>query len=199
MLETYEPRYDPTVIPITDETRAVGLQNILGKLPDRPSEKLGHNHSIADYHYAFKSGKLTPLAVAHALLELIQGPSRHSVAFLAVRKARILAEAEESTKRYREGTSLSMLDGVPVAVKDEADLAGCSKSLGSSRSFTGPSENTSWCVQKWEKAGAIVMGKLNMHEIGLGTAQLLYLCFCGTGFFPTMYSLSYWPLVNERA
>ena len=106
------------------------------------------------------------------LLELVEAPSKHSVAFLAVRKARVLAEAEESTKRYREGSSLGVLDGVPVAVKDEADLAGCNKSLGSSRDFTGPSENTSWCVRKWEEAGAIVIGKLNMHEIGLGTAQL---------------------------
>lgn len=98
------------------------------------------------------------------------------MAFLAVRKARVLAEAEESTTRYREGSSLSVLDGVPVAVKDEADLAGCSKSLGSSRDFTGPSGNTSWCVRKWEEAGAIVIGKLNMHEIGLGTVKLSYIC-----------------------
>ena len=29
-------------------------------------------------------------------------------------------------------------------------------------------EITSWCVQKWEEAGAVIIGKLNMHELGLG-------------------------------
>ena len=27
---------------------------------------------------------------------------------------------------------------------------------------------TSWCVQKWEEAGVVILGKLNMHELGLG-------------------------------
>lgn len=157
--------------PITDKAGAIGLRQTLSGLPDRPSETRGHCHSIADYHSAYTSKNLTPLAVAHVVLELIEAPSKHSVAFLAVRKARVLAEAEESSKRYREGRSLSVLDGVPVAVKDEADLAGYNRSLGSSRDFTGPSEETSWCIRKWEEAGAILIGKLNMHEIGLGTAQ----------------------------
>lgn len=158
------------MIPIADNAEATGLRKTLSGLPERQLETRGHCHSIADYHSAYKSGELTPLAVAHALLKLIEAPSRHSVAFLAVRKAQVLVEAEESSKRYREGSCLSVLDGVPVAVKDEADLAGCIRSLGSSRDFTGPSGNTSWCVRKWEEAGAIVIGKLNMHEIGLGKA-----------------------------
>ena len=64
-----------------------------------------------------------------------------------------------------------MLDGVPVAVKDEVDLAGYKKTLGSSRDYTPTAEVTGWCIRKWEEAGAIVMGKLNMHELGLGWWQ----------------------------
>lgn len=63
---------------------------------------------------------------------------------------------------------LSVLDGVPLAVKDEVDLAGYGKSLGSNQDFSSPNRGTSWCVKKWEEAGAIVIGKLNMHELGLG-------------------------------
>ena len=48
------------------------------------------------------------------------------------------------------------------------DLQGHKKSLGSSRDFTGSKDITSWCVQKWEDAGAVIVGKLNMHELGLG-------------------------------
>lgn len=82
--------------------------------------------SVLDYHHAYVAGELTPTAVAKALLPLInrdvQKPHQHSTAYLQVREDLVLKAAEESTKRYAEGRFLSVLDGVPVAVKDEMDL-----------------------------------------------------------------------------
>lgn len=46
----------------------------------------------------------------------------------------MLKAADESTKRYAEGRFLSVLDGVPEAVKDKMDLAGCKKCSSVSRS-----------------------------------------------------------------
>ena len=42
--------------------------------------------------------------------------------------------------------------------------------MGSSTDYTNPQDVTSWCVRKWEEAGAVIVGKLNMHEQGLGTS-----------------------------
>lgn len=56
---------------------------------------------------------------------------------------------------------------------DEVDLSGHSKSLGSRQDFTHPGDITSWCVAKWEEAGAVIIGKLNMHELGLGILPLI--------------------------
>jgi len=53
---------------------------------------------------------------------------------------------------------------------DEVDLHGHYKNLGSSKDFTHPDDITSWCVHKWEDAGAVIIGKLNMHELGVGMA-----------------------------
>lgn len=82
--------------------------------------------SALDYHHAYVAGELTPTAVAKALLPLInrdvQKPHQHSTAYLQVREDLVLKAAEESTKRHAEGRFLSVLDGVPVAVKDEMDL-----------------------------------------------------------------------------
>ncbi len=61
-----------------------------------------------------------------------------------------------------------------ISILDEVDLQGHQKSLGSSRDFTGPKDTTSWCVQKWEDAGAVIIGKLNMHELGLGTRSSIH-------------------------
>ena len=52
---------------------------------------------------------------------------------------------------------------------DEVDLQGYSKCLGSRKDFTSTNGAvTSWCVQNWEQAGVVIVGKLNMHELGLG-------------------------------
>ena len=55
---------------------------------------------------------------------------------------------------------------------DEVDLQGYSKCLGSCKDFTSSKGGvTSWCVQKWQEAGGVIIGKLNMHELGLGMKQ----------------------------
>ena len=85
----------------------------------------------------------------------------------------MLKAAELSTKRYQAGNPLSILDGVPLGIKDEVDLAGYSKSLGTNLDFTRPENDTSWCVRKWE-AGGVIIGKLNMHELGLGMDLMFF-------------------------
>lgn len=125
-------------------------------------------YGVVDYHSAYRNGEYTPTAVAKAVLQLIAHSDGHSTAFLQIREARVLEAAEASTRRYRDGAPLSVLDGVLVGVKDEVDLDGYEKSLGSCHDFTRPGGGTSWCVKKWEEAGAVIIGKLNMHELGLG-------------------------------
>lgn len=171
-LDDFTPRYDPTVIPTTSQPQTELHLSALNSLasPGAPTFP-NAPHSVVDYHSAYKTGELTPTAIAKALLQLISSSSRHSVAFLQIREARVLEAAEASTKRYQDGVHRSILDGVPVAVKDEVDLDGYEKSFGSSQDFTRPGGGTSWCVRKWEEAGAVVMGKLNMHEFGSGKRQ----------------------------
>lgn len=169
-LDDFEPRYDPTVIPISREAGPdSNMKNLDHLVEERVEQTLSNrHHSIADYHFAYKAGKLTPTAVAKTLLKLIKSTPAHNVAFFTIKETRVLAAAEASTRRWQAGKALSVLDGIPVAIKDELDLDGYEKSLGSSQDFTRPGGGTSWCVRKWEEAGAIMIGKLNMHELGLG-------------------------------
>ena len=61
-----------------------------------------------------------------------------------------------------------------IRCSDEVDLQGYSKCLGSSKDFTSANgAATSWCVQKWEEAGVVIFGKLNMHELGLGMHKII--------------------------
>ncbi|KAL8881818.1 MAG: hypothetical protein Q9198_001050, partial [Flavoplaca austrocitrina] len=129
------------------------------------------HYSAAYFTSAYKAGKLTPTEVITGLLDQISAEKRHSVAFLQIIPENVLAAAEASTARYKSGKPLSLLDGVPVAVKDEADLDGYEKSLGSSIDYTRKNGGTSWCIKKWEDAGAIIIGITNMHELGLDTTN----------------------------
>ena len=163
-LDKYEPRYDPTVTPLAKEgDTAFGVQDVNEAIaPFKHQGTPGQHHSVADFHAAFSSGSLSPLKVTETLLELISANAEHAKAFLDINKPVILAAAGESSRRYKAGRPLGLLDGVPVGIKDEVDLEGHQKSLGSCKSEPCPEGGTSWCVKKLEEAGAIVMGKLNV-------------------------------------
>lgn len=107
--------------------------------------------------------------VVEALLPLIRTdlspPAKHSVAFLETRVDLVRQAAAASAERWKKGQPLSPLDGVPVAVKDEVDLTGYKKCLGTKLDYTNPADVTTFCVEKWQDAGAIIIGKLNMHEV----------------------------------
>ena len=167
-LEDYQPRYDPTVIPM-GSSQQFGLNNVNTNFPTR---SVNNTHpGVIDFHKAFKSGQTTPSAVARTVVDLVEASEEHGKAFLSIKKPELLAAAAESTKRYKDGRPLSLLDGVPVGIKDEVDLEGHNKSLATSKSAPCPTSGTSWCVKKWQEAGAIIIGKLNMHELGLGKFQ----------------------------
>lgn len=168
-LQNYEPRHDPTVVPRTESGQSKPF-SISDVQPPAGRRNDSSYYTCADYHELFKSGKLTPTDVVESLLPLISHesspPGEHAVAFLESKADIIRSSAAASTKRYAMGKPLSVLDGVPMAIKDEADLAGYSRTLASKVDFTNPANKTAWCVAKWEEAGGIIIGKTNMHELG---------------------------------
>lgn len=89
----------------------------------------------------------------------VKESTKHSVAFLDTKVDLVRKAAEASTARYKAGKPRSPLDGVPMAVKDEADLTGYKKCSGSKLDFTHKNDATSYCVQLWLDAGAICLGK----------------------------------------
>jgi hypothetical protein len=116
-LGDYDPRYDPAVVPLQKNGDSPPRSVDLAQLPYTATTRHPNRHwSAADYHSAFQTGKLTPLAVAEALLDL-SSSAEHKVAFLSVKRDQVLAAAKASTQRYKEGKAKGVFDGVPVAVK----------------------------------------------------------------------------------
>ena len=155
------------VAQLDDQQVSFSLSNV--RSPARRRDERAY-YTCANYHELYKSSKLTPTDVVESLLPLISRESsptgEHAVAFLESKADIIRKAAAASTARYASGKPLSVLDGVPLAVKDEADLANYSRTLGTKLDFTNPANKTAWCVEQWESAGGIVLGKTNMHEMG---------------------------------
>ncbi|RHY58320.1 hypothetical protein DYB30_003559 [Aphanomyces astaci] len=78
--------------------------------------------TIHDYTSRYKAGTATPSQVITAVLDAIDASNALSpplLAFIKVNRDAVLQEAAAATERYARGTPLGVLDGVPVAVKDE--------------------------------------------------------------------------------
>jgi hypothetical protein len=178
-IEGVDPRLDPTVIPIAQpDDEAPGSYTNVDLLRAPLNDGHPRFYTIADFHNAFKSGTVTPTEIVEALLPLIRrdiaqrGP--HSTAFTESKVELVKQAAAASTRRWKAGKPLGILDGVPFAVKDDVDVTGYKRHCGTSHDYTeGKDVETSWCVRKVEDEGAVLIGKLNMHELGSGKLKPL--------------------------
>jgi Asp-tRNA(Asn)/Glu-tRNA(Gln) amidotransferase A subunit family amidase len=164
---------------VDPESRSEGRKLDSESYPILPENLPGCYLSAAEYHAMYLSAQLTPLAVAESLIPLILRDPKssrngsHSVAFIDTHVDAVLTAAKESTLRYQQGTPLSILDGVPTAIKDESDVKGYRTTQGRKVNYDlmKIAEKSSWPVQKWGEAGAIILGKANMHELGADTTN----------------------------
>ncbi|PWA34666.1 amidase [Artemisia annua] len=132
--------------------------------------------TIMDYSRAYTSREITPLMVAERLISAIMkssGPGMGMSFFINYESHDILRQATESTLRYERGEPISVLDGVPIAIKDEIDCmpyptTGGTKWLHKVRSC----KEDACCVNRLRSCGAILVGKTNMHELGAGTSGI---------------------------
>lgn len=132
--------------------------------------------TILEYANAYNSGQTTPTKVADQLIGFVReslGANLQMSFFINFYEEDILRQATQSTLRYERGEPLSVLDGVPVAIKDEIDClpyptTGGTKWMHKVREC----KNDACCVERLRACGAIIVGKTNMHELGAGISGI---------------------------
>jgi Asp-tRNA(Asn)/Glu-tRNA(Gln) amidotransferase A subunit family amidase len=165
----------PTLYPITPFTNSPPEHTLLDpmELITNTENYSGFRfRSSQDFTAAYRQKRLSPTDVAHVLLRCLKKADQASPPLRAIIESReidILAQAKAATERYANQQPLSPLDGVPIAIKDELDLAGYRTRVGTKFMGTTPAEHDATVVSRLRNAGAILFGKANMHEIGLGT------------------------------
>lgn len=109
--------------------------------------------------------EITAVEVTAACLDRMRQYDPALKAFRQVRSDEALAEAAASDRR---GERLGILDGVPVAVKDNTNVVGLVTRSGLGARGEQAAERDADIVQRLRAAGAVILGHLNMHEGGLG-------------------------------
>jgi aspartyl-tRNA(Asn)/glutamyl-tRNA(Gln) amidotransferase subunit A len=126
--------------------------------------------TILNTHEHFKKGDFTPSELTEAYLSQIKKENPDINAYITVFEDAIEA-AKESDKRYKDGKPIGVLDGSPIAVKDlilvKGKLAtGASKILSNYKATYDAT-----CVTKLKEAGAVILGKTNCDEFGMGASN----------------------------
>ena len=130
---------------------------------------------IHDYAKAYREGTTTPEEVAEKVLNAIEASDKHDPAlraFIAVNREDVMKQVKESTARFKAGKPQSVFDGVPIAVKDELDMMPYPTTVGTSFLGKSPAKEDATVVARLRSAGALLIGKTNMHEIGINVTGL---------------------------
>ncbi|KAL6876731.1 amidase [Trichoderma novae-zelandiae] len=173
-LDDVTPTFHPTVTPLGPTGPMLEFEPEL--LTSKHASPKARYYSASDYHAMYKSGTITPLQVVETLLGLTTGGGKYSDAWADAHGAEKLAleAAKASTERWAAGKPIGVLDGVPVGVKDDTDVKGYVNHYGMKYNGSLPTfavrEESAWPVRKLQEAGAIVLGKNTMHELGSDTS-----------------------------
>ena len=121
--------------------------------------------TCAELAAAYRRGALSPVEVTRDMLARIEAAAFLN-AFVVVAAEAALAAAKDSEARWRAGSPLGALDGVPATIKDNIWAKGLPTRRGSRISDPKPAEADSPAVARLREQGAVILGKTTMPEHG---------------------------------
>jgi Asp-tRNA(Asn)/Glu-tRNA(Gln) amidotransferase A subunit family amidase len=127
----------------------------------------GRTSSIEDVAAAFDVG-VSPVEVVEECLARLAARNGTVKAMIAIDAAGALAAARQAEAELRGGHRRGPLHGVPVAIKDMIDVAGWPTTAGSRLFDSESARRDASCIANLRAAGAIILGKANLHELTTG-------------------------------
>jgi aspartyl-tRNA(Asn)/glutamyl-tRNA(Gln) amidotransferase subunit A len=125
--------------------------------------------SIRDAAARLRSSAISPVDLARECLDRIDR-RRDLNAFITVMRDQALADAATAEREIRAGRDRGPLHGIPISVKDLVDIAGTPTTAGSAVPARHPDVDAP-IVTRLRQAGAVVVGKTNLHEFAFGTTS----------------------------
>lgn len=130
-----------------------------------------HWWSTADLARGIRTREISAVEVMRAHLDRIEEHNNSLNAMVAmIPESHAIAAAEAADRAVARGDELGILHGLPTGVKDLMDAEGLPTTHGMvAHANDLPATSDSFIVRRVKSAGAIVIGKTNTPEVGLGT------------------------------
>jgi len=124
--------------------------------------------TLAEASRRIRAREVTSVELTQAFLDRIAIYNPKLNAFITVMTQEALAQAGAMDKEAKAGHFRGPLHGVPLVLKDNIDTAG-TRTTAASQVFDDrvPTEDA-FVVEKLRQAGAVILGKTNMHEFAMG-------------------------------
>jgi aspartyl-tRNA(Asn)/glutamyl-tRNA(Gln) amidotransferase subunit A len=119
-----------------------------------------------------RHGGLSPVALVEQCLSRIDALNPALNAFITVTAELARKQARDAERDMRAGRWRGPLHGIPVAVKDFYDTAGIRTTAAAKQFAERVPAKDAELVTKLRDAGAVLVGKTNMHTLGMGTTSL---------------------------
>ncbi|PPI86312.1 AtzE family amidohydrolase [Candidatus Pantoea edessiphila] len=125
--------------------------------------------SIVDLNKAIKTGAISVIEIANKTIEMIKQYNSKLNAWTEITTERILKEASTVDQKKHRNEKLTLLSGIPYAVKNLFDVQGYTTLSGASMFIGYPAaQKDAWVISKLSESGAILSGMLNMDAYAYG-------------------------------
>ena len=128
--------------------------------------------SITKCGELLRTQQLSPVELVTRCLGKIEQLNPRLNAFITVLAEQALEKARLAEAELKAGNWRGPLHGIPVAVKDFYDTAGIRTTAAFEHFKDRVPRQDAVVVAKLKEAGAIIIGKTNMHTLGMGTTGL---------------------------
>jgi len=124
--------------------------------------------TAAEASAAVRASTISPTELTRACLARIHKLNPAINAFITVTETEALAQAREREAELAQGKWRGPLHGIPIALKDLIDTAGTRTTAASAVFADRVPSLDAEVVRRLRNAGAILLGKLNLHEFAYG-------------------------------
>ena len=129
--------------------------------------------TISELAPRLRRREISPVEITEACLSRIEESNPALNAFITVMAESALADARKAEAEILRGEWRGPLHGVPVALKDLIDTAGVRTTAGSELYKDRIPKQDAEVVLRLRRAGAVIVGKNNLHEFAYGGSSLV--------------------------
>jgi aspartyl-tRNA(Asn)/glutamyl-tRNA(Gln) amidotransferase subunit A len=162
-----------TAVGLMGASNAKNLLAVMDQGTARPPSQGTAWLSLTEAAQLVRAKKISPVELTEECLRRIERLNAKLNAFITVTAESALQQAREAEAEIQKGNWRGQLHGIPIALKDLFDTAGVRTTAASAVFKDRIPDEDAEVVRRLKRAGAVLLGKLNMHEFAFGGSSVI--------------------------